>query len=81
LELYDASIRVAVGNIDDPETYRKMRIDRASLVVATHRDEINTHIAFTAHERPLRSLTHKAGFATVTIGKRKFLSAYQLSIR
>ena len=50
LELYDAGIRVAVGNIDDPETYRKMRIDRASLVVATNQDEINTNIAFTVRE-------------------------------
>lgn len=50
LELYDAGVRVAVGNIDDPETYRKLRIDRASMVVATHRDEINTNIAFTVRE-------------------------------
>lgn len=50
LELYDAGIRVAVGNIDDPETYRKMRVDRASLVVATNRDEMNTNIAFTVRE-------------------------------
>jgi Trk K+ transport system NAD-binding subunit len=50
LDLYDAGIRVAVGNIDDPETYRKMGIDRASLVVATNRDEINTNIAFTVRE-------------------------------
>jgi Trk K+ transport system NAD-binding subunit len=50
LDLYDAGIRVAVGNIDDPETYRKMGIDRASLVVATNRDEINTNIASTVRE-------------------------------
>jgi len=50
LELYDAGFRVAVGNIDDPETYRKMRVDRAALVVATNRDEINTNIAFTVRE-------------------------------
>jgi Trk K+ transport system NAD-binding subunit len=50
LELYDSGLRVAVGNIDDPETYRKMRVDRASLVVATNSDEINTNIAFTVRE-------------------------------
>lgn len=50
LELYDLGVRVAVGNIDDPETYRKMRVDTASLVVATNRDEINTNIAFTVRE-------------------------------
>ena len=50
LDLYDRGIRVVVGNLDDPETYHKMRIDRASLVVATCRDEINTNIAFTVRE-------------------------------
>lgn len=50
LELYDAGIRVAVGDLDDPETYRKMRIDQALLVVATNPDEINTNIAFTVRE-------------------------------
>ncbi len=50
LDLYDVGIRVAVGDIDDLETYRKMRVDRASLVVATNRDEINTNIAFTVRE-------------------------------
>jgi Trk K+ transport system NAD-binding subunit len=50
LELYDAGIRVAVGDIDDPETYRKMRVDQALLVVGSHQDEINTNIAFTVRE-------------------------------
>lgn len=50
LELYDEGVRVAVGNIDDPETYRRMRVDHAALVVATHQDEINTNIAFTVRE-------------------------------
>lgn len=50
LELYDSGVRVAVGEIDDPDTYRKMRIDKALLVVATNPDEINTNIAFTVRE-------------------------------
>jgi len=49
-QLYDEGIRVAVGAIDDPETYRRMRVERAALVVATNRDEINTNIAFTIRE-------------------------------
>ena len=49
-ELYDEGIRVAVGNIDDPETYRRMRVESALIVVATSRDEINTNIAFTVRE-------------------------------
>jgi len=50
LELYDMGVRVAVGNVDDPETYRRLRVERAALVVATNRDEINTNIAFTVRE-------------------------------
>ncbi len=50
MELYDMGVHVAVGAIDDPETYRRMRVDQALLVVATHRDEINTNIAFTVRE-------------------------------
>ena len=50
LELYDAGIDVAVGDIDDPATYRKMRIDGAFCVVAANPDEINTNIAFTVRE-------------------------------
>lgn len=50
LELYDTGVRVAVGDIDDPETYRRLRVDRAALVVATDRDEINTNITFTVRE-------------------------------
>lgn len=50
LVLYDEGVRVALGNIDDPETYLKMRIDRAAMVVATNQDEINTNIAFTVRE-------------------------------
>jgi Trk K+ transport system NAD-binding subunit len=50
LELHDMGVRVAVGELDDPETYRKMRIDQAQLVVCTNKDEINTNIAFTVRE-------------------------------
>ena len=50
LDLYDVGVRVAVGAIDDPETYRRMRVGQASLIIATNRDEINTNIAFTVRE-------------------------------
>lgn len=49
-ELFDQGTRVAVGSIDDPETYRKMRVDQAVLVVANHGDEMNTNITFTVRE-------------------------------
>jgi len=50
LELYDMGVRVAVGEIDDPKTYQRMRVEHAALVVATNRDETNTNIAFTVRE-------------------------------
>lgn len=46
-ELFDAGYRVVVGEVDDPETYRRLRVDNAALVVATNDDLINTSIAFT----------------------------------
>jgi len=46
----DTGLRVALGNIDDPETYRKMRVEGALMLVATNRDEINTNVAFTVRE-------------------------------
>jgi len=50
LELYDSGYQVAVGHLDDPDTYRKMRIESAALLVANSRDEVNTNIAVTARE-------------------------------
>ncbi|MCL2669630.1 MAG: potassium channel family protein, partial [Syntrophaceae bacterium] len=50
LDLYDRGIKVALGDVDNPETYQSLRADRAALVVATARDEINTNIAFTVRE-------------------------------
>ncbi len=50
LELYDEGVKVAVGDVDDPETYRRLRADSAALVVAADRDEINTNVAFTVRE-------------------------------
>lgn len=50
LDLYDMGVRVAVGDIDDPESYRRMRAGKAALIIATNRDEINTNIAFTVRE-------------------------------
>lgn len=50
LDLHDLGLRVAVGDIDDPVTYQKMRVDRAALVAATGSDESNTTVAFTVRE-------------------------------
>lgn len=50
LELYEQGVPVAVGALDDPETYRKMRLSKAAMLVATRSDVINTNITFTARE-------------------------------
>jgi len=50
LELHDAGVRVAVGPVDDTETYRKLRGDQAALVVAGADDFLNTNITFTVRE-------------------------------
>ncbi|MAT04832.1 MAG: potassium transporter TrkA [Acidimicrobiaceae bacterium] len=48
--IHDAGRRVMVGALDDPETYRKARVDAAAMVVATRNDPTNTNIAFTVRE-------------------------------
>ncbi len=49
-ELYDKNIRVAVGTIDDPATYERLRVQNAALVVATNSDQMNTNITLTLRE-------------------------------
>ncbi len=49
-ELYDAGYKVVVGDPEDPETYRRLRVEKAALVVATSDDMINTSVAFTVRE-------------------------------
>jgi Trk K+ transport system NAD-binding subunit len=48
--IHDGGRRVMVGELDDPETYRKARIDEAAMVVATRNDPTNTNVAFTVRE-------------------------------
>lgn len=50
LALHDAGFRVAVGAYDDPETYRKIRADRAAMLFSARADSTNTNIAFTLRE-------------------------------
>jgi voltage-gated potassium channel len=45
LALNDQGIRVMVGRLDDPETYRRARVDRASLVATTLSDATNANVA------------------------------------
>ena len=50
LELQDLDIRVAVGDLGDPQTYRRLKAEDAALVVANIDDMMNTNIAFTVRE-------------------------------
>jgi Trk K+ transport system NAD-binding subunit len=50
LELYDQNYRVVVGKLDDPETYRRMRTEKAALVLVNNDDMMNTNIVFTIRE-------------------------------
>ncbi|TDU73313.1 Trk K+ transport system NAD-binding subunit [Prosthecobacter fusiformis] len=50
LELGERGIKSAVGDLDDPETYRKMRIEKAAMLVTTRSDMINVNVTFTARE-------------------------------
>ena len=50
LELQDQHYKVAVGEVGDPETYRRLKVEDAALVVAHIDDLMNTNIAFTVRE-------------------------------
>jgi voltage-gated potassium channel len=50
LEYYELGIPVALGDRDDPETYRNVRFSQAAMLVASCTDVLNTNITFTARE-------------------------------
>jgi voltage-gated potassium channel len=50
LELHDAGYNVIVGAQDDPETYLRVKVEQAKMVVATNDDLMNTNISFTVRE-------------------------------
>ncbi|MDP2302930.1 MAG: NAD-binding protein [Ignavibacteria bacterium] len=50
VDLYDKGYKVAIGNLDDPETYKKLRVNSAAMVLAVGSDELNTNISFTVRE-------------------------------
>ena len=50
-ELTDRELKVVVGDPDDPEVLRKVRLDEAAMLVATSSDVINTKVAFTARQQ------------------------------
>ena len=50
LELYDLNFKVVVGDLGDPETYKRLRIQSAAMLVANNDDMTNTNISFTVRE-------------------------------
>ncbi len=50
LDLYDQGYQVMLGEPDDPETYRKLHVQEAAMVVSTGSDTYNTNIAHTVRE-------------------------------
>jgi Trk K+ transport system NAD-binding subunit len=49
-KLHEAGYTVVVGEYDDLDTYRRLRLSQARLVVATNDDLTNTSIGFTVRE-------------------------------
>ena len=47
MQLQDKGIKVVTGALDDPNTFKEMRIDKASFVVATGTDITNTSLVYT----------------------------------
>ncbi len=51
LRLYEMGYKVLVGDLDNPETYRRARAESARLVVVTATsDRVNTNVVFTVRE-------------------------------
>jgi voltage-gated potassium channel len=50
LRLHDLGYRVVRGDLDSPETYRRIAADRARLVATTANDMLNTNVAYTVRE-------------------------------
>jgi voltage-gated potassium channel len=48
--LQDLGLNVLVGDLDNPDTYRRARVDKADLVATTVNDVVNTSVAFTVRE-------------------------------
>ncbi len=59
LELHDMNYKVVFGDLDDPNTYRRLRIENAALVVVNNNDMLNTNITFT-----IRSLSKDVPIVT-----------------
>ncbi|MFZ1752434.1 MAG: NAD-binding protein, partial [Caldilineaceae bacterium] len=50
LRLHDLGFRVVLGDLDNPQTYRRVQVEQAALVATTANDRVNTNVAFTVRE-------------------------------
>jgi Trk K+ transport system NAD-binding subunit len=50
LELYDLDFKVVVGELGDPETYRRLRVQNAAMLIANNDDMTNSNISFTVRD-------------------------------
>ncbi len=50
LRLHDIGLNVMVGELDDPETWARARVEEAALIASTGTDVTNTNVAFVARE-------------------------------
>jgi len=49
-ELLDMNVKVVIGELDKPETYRRLRVEKAALVFVNNNDMMNTNIIATIRE-------------------------------
>jgi len=49
-ELLDMNVKVVIGELDNPETYQKLRVEKAALVFVNNDDMLNTNIIATIRE-------------------------------
>ena len=69
LRLHDMGLNVMVGNLDDPETWMRARVEAAALVATTASDVANTNVAFTVRglAKDLQIITSATDEASVDI--------------
>jgi hypothetical protein len=57
LDLHDMGYRVVVGELDNPESYKRLGVERAAMVVVLNDDITSTNIIFTIRETSSRVVT------------------------
>jgi len=50
LRLHDRGVDVLLGDLDDPDTWARARVENAALVATTSSDVVNTSVAFTVRQ-------------------------------